>query len=242
MDATTRVSSANGGHAVARLDPKDAAGRLERRVFGARTRGGSVERPRTGTRKSASADSLGSWGVRRATSDTPSQQSQHATSRRGGVRPRRRAPATGAMAEEKVSTPTEHVPYLPSVRARITGVARPPSVASPPSQKGVPSLTRCPRSSNADPHRPPSHPLSGIRRRARYASPTDRCPRVYAARGRTTPAPTASTRTSATKLAKISRSSPRPTDGSCARATPPRTPPPTDATPRTSPTRTSPPR
>ena len=223
------------------MDPKAAAGRLERRVFGARTRGGVYRATANDLEQKAPTR----WGVRRATSDTstPSQQhNPHATSRRGGVRPRRRAPATGAMAEEKVSTPTEHVPYPPSVRARITGVARPPSVASPPSQKGVPSLTRCPRSSNADPHRPPSHPLSGIRRRARYASPMGRCPRVYAARGRTTPAPTASTRTSATKLAKISRSSPRPTDGSCARATPPRTPPPTDATPRTSPTRTSPPR
>jgi len=95
----------------------------------------SVARPRTGPQTKSAAPTR--WGVRRATSDTPSQQhNPHATSRRGGVRPRRRAPATGAMAEEKVSTPTEHAPHPPSVRARITRVARPRPSRHHPRKRG----------------------------------------------------------------------------------------------------------
>jgi len=42
------------------LDPKDAAGRLERRVFGARTRGGVCRTPANrSSNKKRSADSLG---------------------------------------------------------------------------------------------------------------------------------------------------------------------------------------
>ena len=88
--------------------------------LGART---VCERPRTTSNKKRERRLVGGSDGRRPI--RPSQQSQHATSRRGGVRPRRRAPATGAMAEEKVSIPTEHAPHPPSVRARITRVARP---------------------------------------------------------------------------------------------------------------------